>query len=135
MSPHLLYSFLVYHQQYNTLGHQSSNGGGGNSEPENLSEVEDGPSFREALKAFQSKSACNSAAQSPVPTRANKMMTNNLSVIELSPHMAGSRSPLIPPKPRNFNPAYYHESEQTQQHIEHSMEQHSYEFSHSQQNR
>ena len=45
------------------------------SEPE-TSEVEDGPSFREALKAFQSKSTTTSANQSPLTPRQRQSNTS-----------------------------------------------------------
>lgn len=54
-----------YHNTFNMSG---ASGAGAHSEPE-TSEVEDGPSFREALKAFQSKSTSNSATQSPTTPR------------------------------------------------------------------
>lgn len=60
-----------YHNTFNSSLNSSHGGGAasGLSEPE-TSEVEDGPSFREALKAFQSKSNDNSATQSPVTPRS-----------------------------------------------------------------
>lgn len=55
-----------YHTTF-TLN-QSTGVGGAQSEPE-TSEVEEGPSFRDALKAFQSKSTTTSANQSPLIPR------------------------------------------------------------------
>ena len=56
-----------YHSTFTTTSNTSHHHN--LSEPE-TSEIEDGPSFKDALKAFQSKSTSNSANQSPSTPRA-----------------------------------------------------------------